>query len=232
MRQNMYEVEKNIEKLFRGEATGFLTSSVRRLVERRLKGFDYEIYVPFPEADKVILYSVHKPKVHLFCICCYKEQELKHSTIMGSLFGINITGEMFGDIVRYQNNFYVYLLDSICELVKKEFRTAGNVSVKLEEVPIDFLEKFEREYESKEIIVSSLRIDTVVSRLIGSNRDNIFDKVRDKEIYINDMLVKKANGLLEVGDVFSIRRFGKFRFKGIIGKTKKDNFIIVVDKFI
>lgn len=232
MKQNVYEVEKNVEKIYRGEATGFLTSSIRRLVENRLRKVNYETFMPFAEADKVILYVGAEPKVRLFRICCYKEQELKHSAIMGSLFGLNITSEMFGDIVKYQNNFYVYLLDNICELVKKEFRTAGNVSIKLEEVPIAFLNNFEREYESKELIVSSLRIDTIVSRLIGCNRDSVDAKVRDKEIFVNDIVVKKANSLLEIGDVFSIRRFGKFRFKDIVGKTKKDNFIIVIDKFV
>ena len=37
---------------------------------------------------------------------------------------------------------------------------------------------------------------------------------------------------LDEGDIFSIRKFGKYRFEGIVGRTKKDNFIISIDKYI
>lgn len=232
MKQNVYEVEKNVEKILRGGSTGFLTNNVRLAVQRRLKKNNYEVFSPFREAEKVILYSWDYPRVRLFQICCYKEEELKHSAIMGSLFGLNITSEMFGDIVKWQQNFYVYLLDDICELVLGELRSVGNVAVKLKEVPVDLLKNFEREYEKKELIVSSLRIDTVIARLIGCNRDGIHEKIKNQEIFVNDEAVKKVSILLEPGDVFSVRRYGKFCFREIVGKTKKNNFIVEIDKYV
>ena len=151
---------------------------------------------------------------------------------MGSLFGLNITGEMFGDIIKYNDNFYVYVLDSISDLVLSEFKNVGNVYIKLEEVDVDYLNNFKREYERIELIVSSLRIDTVISRLIRCNRDLIFDKVKDKDKFVNDVCITKTNGLLKLGDVFSIKRFGNFKFREILGNTKKDYYIIVIDKFV
>lgn len=232
LRQNGYEIEKNVEKILRGGKTGFLTSSVRMAVQGRLKKKDYEIFAPFDEAEKVILYSGNDPKVRLFMIDCYKGEELRHSAIMGSLFGLNITSEMFGDIVKWQDNFYVYLVDEISDLVVKEFRMVGNVPISLREVPTDLLENFERVYERQELIVSSLRIDTVISRLIGCNRDGVSEIVRDQDIFINDVAVRKVSYVMETGDVFSVRRYGKFRFNGVIGRTKKDNFIIEIDKYV
>ena len=232
MKHNGYEIEKNIEKILRGGATGFLTSSVRRDVQNRLKKTDYEVFIPNNSAEKVILYSNSCPKVRLFMIDCYKDYELKHSAIMGSLFGLNITSEMFGDIVKFNDKFYVYLLDDISDLVVSELKLVGNVPVTLKEVELDLLSDFEREYEKIELIVSSLRVDTVISRLIGCNRDFVNDKVKNQEIFINDILIRKASGTLYMGDVFSVRRYGKFVFKGIIGRTKKDNFIIEINKYV
>ena len=113
----------------------------------------------------------------------------------------------------------------------------------LKEVPLEFLSQFEREYEKHELIVSSLRVDTVLSRLILCNRDGILDKIRNQDIFVNDVVVKKGSSLLKIGDVlsaqklrlkavFSIRRYGKFCFRSVIGKTKKDNYIIEIDKYI
>lgn len=232
MKQNVYEIEKNVEKILRGGATGFLNGSIIKAVQSRLKKKDYEVFKSFEEAEKVILYSYEYPSVRLFKIKCYKENELKHSSIMGSLFGLNITNEKFGDIIKWNNDFYVYLLDDISTYVVDNLTMVGNVSVNLEEVPLNLLEDFKRDYEELELIVSSLRIDTVISRLIGCNRDSIGDKLRNNEIFLNDEVPRKSSDVLEVGDIFSIRKFGKYRFKRIIGRTKKDNFIISIDKYV
>lgn len=232
MKQNIYEVEKNVEKILRGKATGFLTSNVRLAIQNRLKKKEYNVFLPFKEAEKVILYADVTPKVHLFQICCYKDDELRHSSIMGSLFGLNITSEMFGDIVKWQNSFYVYLTDDVSELVVQELKFIGSIPVCLKEVPIELLSEFDRTYEKIELIVSSLRTDTVIAKLIGCNRDEIYNKIRDKEIFINEIPVKRASNLLCVGDVFSIRKYGKFIFREIIGETKKGNLIVDIDKYI
>lgn len=232
MKQNIYEIEKNVEKILRGSYTGFLNSNIKKNVQNRLKKGDYKVFKPFEEAEKVILYSYECPVVRLFRVKCYKDDELKHSSIMGSLFGLNITNEKFGDIVLWNNNFYVYLLDDISSYVVDNLTMIGNVSVNLEEVSLELLEDFKREYEKIEFIVSSLRIDTVISRLIGCNRDSIVDKLKNSEILLNDEVPRKSSEVLDVGDIFSVRKFGKYKFERIIGRTKKDNFIIGIDKYI
>ena len=232
MKQNIYEIKKNVEKILRGNSTGFLNGSVINAVQGKLKKKDYKVFKPFEEAEKVNLYSYECPNVRLFKIKCYKYDVLKHSSIMGSLFGLNITNEKFGDIVSWNNDFYVYLLDDISSYVIDNLTMVGNVYVSLEEVPLALLKDFKREYEKLELIVSSLRIDTVISRLIGCNRDSISDRLRNNEIFLNDEVPRKSSEVLDVGDIFSIRKFGKYRFREIIGRTKKDNFIIVVDKYI
>lgn len=232
MKQNMYEIEKNVEKILRGDSTGFLTKNVRMDVEKRLKKYNYSIFSPFSEAEKVIIYYNKQPRVRLFMIICYKDENLKHSSIMGSLYGLNITSEMFGDIVKWKEKFYVYLLNDICDWVLTNFRTVGNIPVSLKEVSLDYLNDFEREYQVQELIVSSLRIDTIISRLIGCNRDAVGDKIKNQEIFINEVVAKRVSVSLEIGDIFSIRKYGKFRFKNIIGMSKKGNFIIEIDKYI
>lgn len=232
MKQNVYEIEKNVEKILRGDATGFLNKKLSYDVQMRLKKFDFKVFSPFEEAEKVVLYANECPKVRLFKICCYKDDIINHSSVMGSLFGLNITNEKFGDIVKWQNDFYIYLLNDICDLVIDELRMIGSVPVSLKEVSGDLLCNFEREYEKIELIVSSLRIDTVISKLIGCNRDLVSEKVKGQDVFLNDVVVKKASNVFEVGDVFSVRRCGKFKFRKIIGRTKKDNYIIEIDKYV
>ena len=55
MKKNVYEVEKNIEKILRGGATGFLTSNVSKDIQSKLKKQEYQIFTPYQEAEKVII---------------------------------------------------------------------------------------------------------------------------------------------------------------------------------
>ncbi len=229
MRQNAYELEKNIEKLHRGEATGFLTQNLCLEIKRKLKKTEYQEYIPYPSAEKTILYCDSLPIIRLFQIDCY--ESLKHSAILGSLFSLNISSESFGDIVFYQGKSFIYLLDSVSDLINQELTKIGRYPVKLVEVDVNMLIDFEREYQRLELIVSSLRIDTIVARLVNCNREKVQYLIKNKEILLNYEVVKKSLVLVQDGDIFSIRGYGKYRFRGIIGRTKKENYVIIIDKY-
>lgn len=231
MKRNIYEVEKHVERVLRGGASGFLTLPIYQEVQQRLKKHSYEIFCPYEDADKIILYGGERPNVRLYRILCYEKDNLEHSSILGSLFGLHITNEMFGDIVFYQGNYYVYLLEDIVEFVVENLTMVGRVPVKLQEVPLDFLKDYEREYEKLELVVASLRMDAVISKVMGCNRDKVQGKIRDKFVLLNGRILEKSSYLLRDGDIFSIRGGGKYRYRGIVGETKKGNLIIVVDKY-
>lgn len=232
MKHNTYEIEKNIEKILRGNSTGFLSPNIKQEITKKLKKDQYQIFAPFSEAEKVIIYSKKAPNIKLFKVNCYKTDKLTHSSIMGSLFGLNITSEMFGDIVNYNNNFYIYLLDNISDLVTENLKTVGTTPISLEEVDCNLLNDYSREYETINLIVSSLRLDTIISKLSSCNREKVITKIKNQEILINDIPATKASYLLKPNDLFSIRKIGKFKFKKIIGTTKKDNLIIEINKYI
>ena len=230
MKQNTYEIEKNIEKIIKGSTTGFLLPNISQEIKKRLKKRTYQELIPYHDAEKTILYKDTPPKIKLFKIDCYND--LKHSSILGSLFALNITSETFGDIILYQDNYYIYLLESISELVKNELTIIDKYKVKLIEVDIQTLKDYKRNYEEIKIIASSLRMDTIISNIINCNREKIKIYLKEKQILSNNKFAKKAEQLLKENDIFSIRKHGKYRLKEIIGKTKKENYIVLIQKYI
>lgn len=230
MKTNSYEIEKNVEKIKRGDITGFITLNIYNDVIRYLKKDEYSTYYTFPDCDKVIIYSNKEPKVKLFRIDSY--DKLSHQAIMGSLFGLNISSEVFGDIVLYDGKFYVYLLDYISDLVVNELCMIGNSYVELVEVDSDYLREFKRDYEELELIVSSLRIDTIIARLVNVNRDKAKDMIKKSIVTLNYDILTKYDYIIKDKDIFSIRKLGKYKYVGIIKMTKKDNYIIEIDKYV
>ena len=104
---------------------------------------------------------------------------------MGSLYGLNINSEMFGDIIIWNDHYYIIIMSSIYDLVLKEYNKVGNHNIKIKEQPIDILDNYIRTYQSVELIVSSLRIDQIISKIIGTSRENVKDKFKNNEVILN-----------------------------------------------
>ena len=226
----MYNTKKNIDKVKRGSHTFFLDPTEANLVKSKLKKDEYNIYETYPECNKVILYSDIKPKVKLYQI--KSKIPLRHQDILGTLFSLNITNEMFGDIIVDNNNYYLYILDHIDNYIKTNLLFIRNCEIELEEKDIDYLSSYQQKYEENKIIVSSLRIDTIIARITNTNRGSVIDKIKNKEILVNYNVLTKNSYILKENDIFSIRKFGKYKFIGIEKTTKKDNYIIKYLKYI
>ena len=108
----------------------------------------------------------------------------------------------------------------------------GNHPIKLKEVSLDILDNYQREYAEVEIIVSSTRIDNVISSLIGTSREQIKRKFLNDEIILNYEVCHKLNYELKENDTFSIKKFGKYKYTGIIKETKKEKYLIKCLKYI
>lgn len=226
----MYNIKKNIDKIKRGEHTYFLDPKEANLVKSKLKKDEYSIYSPYPDSNKVILYKNKEPKIILYEI--KTKIPLRHQDILGSIFSLNITNEMFGDIVIDNNHYYIFVLDLISKYIKSNLLFIKNTSIELEEKDLNTLNNHYQKYIESTIIVSSLRIDTIIARITNNNRKNIIDKIKDKEIFINYELLTKSSYLLKENDIFSIRKFGKYKFIGIEKTTKKNNYIIKYLKYV
>ncbi len=226
----MYNIKKNIDKIKRGEHTFFLDPTEVIKIKGHLKKNEYNIYYPYPESNKVILYQNKLPKVILFEI--KSKIPLRHQDILGTIFSLNITNEVFGDIIVDNNKYYIFVLDIISRYIKSNLLFIKNTPVELEEIDIDILKDYHQKYEEYSCIVSSLRIDTIISRITNTNRSSIIDKIKNKEILINHELLTKSSYTLKENDIFSIRKFGKYKFIGIEKTTKKDNYIIKYLKYV
>ena len=228
--KNYYIIEKNINKIYRGEPTNFLDPNTLKNVINKLKGINYNIYYPYKDSDKAIIYTDKLPEIYLLEIFSY--DKLTHREIMGSLFGLNIDSELFGDIIITNNHYYIMIINSIYPLINNNLNMIGKHHIKLKEVQLSILDNYERKYEEIELIVSSIRIDNVISSLIGTSREQTKKKFLEDEIILNYEICHKINYELKENDTFSIRRFGKYKFSGIIKETKKGNFLIKCLKYI
>ncbi len=230
MKSDIYKINNAVEKIKNGKNTLFLDGREFKLVTAKLKKQEYKIYYPYKDSEKVMLYTGKIPNIKLFKI--YTVEKLRHQDILGSLFALNIDSSCFGDIVLYNEYYYMFIIEEMALYVKDNLKLIGKSKVDLEEVDLSTLYNYERAYEEHEIIISSLRIDNVVAAIINSSRSKALDKIKNKEVIVNYEVMNKNSYVLKENDIFSIRKYGKYKFVGIIKSTKKNNYIVKYLKYL
>ena len=225
-----YLIKKYVDKIKRGESSGFLDPLELKLVTSKLKKNEYNIYSVYEEADKKILYKNEIPSVKLYKINSY--EKLIHQEIMGSLYSLSIDKSMIGDIIVDEEEYYFYIIDKMSSYIENSLYMIGNKYVSIEEVSLEYLENYKKKYETKNIIVPSLRIDAVISKIINTSRSNSVDLIKNKCVILNYSILKNDSTILKENDIFSIRKYGKYKFSKVVKNTKKDNIIIEYFKYI
>lgn len=230
MKSDVYKINNAVEKIKMGKNTQFLDGRELKIVTGKLKKNEYNVYYPYKDSEKVMLYTGKIPKVKLFKI--YTVENIRHQDILGSLFALNIDSSYFGDIVLFNDYYYVFVSEDLALYIKDNLKMVGNKKVSLEEVNLSVLDNYERKYEEKEMIISSLRVDNVISGIINTSRKVALDKIKNKEVIVNYDVMNKNSYILKENDIFSIRRYGKYKFVGIVKSTKKNNYIVKYLKYI
>lgn len=231
-KNDKFWVESNVSKLRRDLPTNFLNPKETQELKNVLNkmNINYHVFSIFDECDNKIFYVDNCPSVTCFEIV--SNNKLTHQSIMGSIFSLNIDKSIFGDIVIDDDKYYITVLDYMADYFKENLNMIGSLPVTLKEVPIHVISNFKRKYEDINLIVPSLRIDSIISKIIHTSRSKAISVISNKEIVVNYQELNNSNYKLKEGDIFSIRKFGKYKFIEIVKNTKKDNLIIHIKKYI
>ena len=220
---------RQYQKTKKGVASNFLNPSEMKLVTNYLNYYQipYSIYDKYPFLEKKIIYF-GEYESYLTFYQIKADTSLTHSEILGSLFALGLNDNVIGDIFVEKNSYYVSLskLDSY---LLENFHYVGNKLIEL--IPISELSLTENHFQNFTIMVSSMRVDIIVSKLANKSRSQVKDLITSKKIFLNYQELKNNSILLKENDILSIRHVGKFKIGTKLGNTKKDNIILEINQY-
>ena len=226
----IYYVEKNVEKVLNGESTNFIEIKYLGKIKHKLKNIKYEIYRPFSDATKVIIYKNKKVDIKVFEI--ESKVSIRHQDILGTLYSLNISDEMFGDVVCDNGKYFIIVVSSIENYLKSNMLSIRNSNIKLVERKEDYLINYKQKFEEIILIVTSTRMDSIVSKIVNTSRNNALNLLKNGDVFLNYEELTKPTYILKENDIFSVRKYGKYKFSGIINNTKKGNLVIKILKYV
>ena len=211
--------------------SNFLNSRELDLVSKALDGkkIKYNIYDKYPFLEKKIIYFGE----YLDYITIYRidiDNSIKHSDILGTLFSLGLDNDMIGDIYVEDGYFYLTSLSRMDSFMEKEFTMIKRYPIKLKKV--DEIILLKEHFKKENILVTSYRLDNIVSKIINSSRSIINEMIVNKDILLNYNEIKSSSILLKEGDILSIRKHGKYKIGSNLGLTKKNKFILEIIKYI
>lgn len=230
MNNNKYQIQKWLGDLTKQGFTGFLDQHDQNILIPVLnqKHLNYQIYKPYKDADQILIYLNDPPPIDTIQIISNKP--LKHNEILGSLYSLNIQKQFFGDILISKEDIILLSMPQMSEYIIQNLTHISNQFVKLQKVQKD-ISQFQKQTTTHTLIIKSLRIDNIISKIIHKSRNEIIEKINKKEIILNGEIVTSKTKELKENDTFSIRKYGKYCYQKTIGKTKKDYYIIEYIKY-
>lgn len=152
-----------------------------------------------------------------------KFQRLTHSKILGTVLNrLGIDRKLFGDILVTDERAQIIVDQRFTTLFQDGIQKISKLSVNLVERPFSDMIESKEDYQEKEVLVSSLRLDTFLSSILKLSRSQTSALVEKKMVQVNYHIVEKSDYPVKIGDLISVRRFGRIILLKENGQTKKD----------
>lgn len=181
-----------------------------------------------PAGDEV--YSYDYPVTFFTIEGGNKFKELEHRHFLAAIMGLGIKREKMGDLIVRDGVCYGIIKEELFEFLVNNLAQVGKTEVEVkscqsEKIPLG-------EYEEEIYLVSSLRLDNIVAAITGQSRNASVSVIEDGLVVVNYSVKRRKDLTVKEGDGLSIRRYGKFIFKEVIGESKKGKQRILLKKYV
>lgn len=238
-----------VEKQNKIQFTDFLTPIELQKLVKILKSIKYKNYVIYggietSQRNIIIIFPNKMLEVFennkfdynsiLNCIRISKNiEKYEHRVYLSGLLKLGLKREKIGDILIHENGADIIVNKDITDFLLANLNSLNRFTKSsIELINLNEIIKKEQEYEKIKIIVSSLRIDNIVSELSKTSRSKAVELLNQERVFINyEVVIKNTKNIIE-GDIVNIRGKGKFIIEEIVGNTRNGRFIISVNKFI
>jgi len=220
---------------------GFLNPRERFIVASLVRQAGLEVYTygAFENAERqrvIIAPDYFTPTTEDFQITVsaiqYPEKfaTIEHRDVLGSMMALGVDRAQFGDIILDGSTIQVAYTKEMDEYIRFTWTEVGKTSIYLEEVEKAHYLSNQDEWQMALNIVSSLRLDVVVSSMLNISRTNAAKLIKGERVKVNWKKEPNVASELQSMDMISIRGYGRFKVFDIEGRTRKDKIRLNIGK--
>lgn len=183
----------------------------------------------FPEWQEV---STDEFPISVFKISHTFGDELSHRDYLGAVLGLGIDRSKIGDIAIDGKTAYLFCSDSICEYIYQNLSKIGNKGINLEKCEFYDICVPEKKFCTLNCVAASLRLDAVVAASLRVSRNIAAKMIENEKVSVNHKQISQTSKILSVGDLISVRGFGRLLLCESGAKTRNGRLHITLKKYI
>ena len=143
---------------------------------------------------------------------------------------LGIEREKLGDLRVIDNYAIVPIYEEVADYILYELSSVGKAPVSVEEIQEDNLPN--SNFLEGTIIVPSLRLDNIVSKLANISRGKAVEIIDSGKVLIDYSKSIDKSKEIKNGQRVTISGIGKFVIGEIVGNTKSGRYKVKMNKFI
>lgn len=168
------------------------------------------------ENFKIVVYKINYNK---------RYYSIEHKHVLGTIMGLGIKREALGDIIiDDKNDIYFACTKEISKFIELNLEFINKAKIELE--VIDYVVSNKINYEEKEILTSSYRLDGVISGVYNLSRSKSQELIKEGLVYINHINNMNVSFIVSEGDEINVRHYGKFKVDKLLNITRSGRYKI------
>ncbi len=157
--------------------------------------------------------------------------ELKHRDFLGALVNLGIERRVLGDILIDGVTAYLFCREQMADYICENLTRVKHTSVRCEETDA-IPDTLRSAPVSRQIQVSSVRLDAVIAQVYNLSRSQAQELFRAQRVFVNGRLMENLTCEPKEGDMISVRHCGRFRYAGEERMTRKGKHSLLVEQFV
>ncbi|HEL9599064.1 TPA: RNA-binding protein [Streptococcus suis] len=160
-----------------------------------------------------------------------KFHTLTHAQILGSLLNqVGIRREYLGDIIFQDEKIIFFIDEKLGDISKTSVSKISKVPVSLQERDWTKLSpSLPTETIPMDVLVSSCRLDKIVAVTFKLSRANATKLISAGQVKVDYSTIKDTSKLLEIGQLVSVRKYGRIRLSEFLGFSKQGKLKLRLD---
>jgi len=155
--------------------------------------------------------------------------DLTHRDFLGALMSLGIERNLLGDIIVTGKKAYLFCVNRISEYILENLTSVKHTCVSVLRAGIEDIREIPKSFEKGKMIqAASERIDAVIAKVYNLSRGAAMEYFAQKKVFVNGRMTENTSFGLKQDDIVTVRGFGRFKFSGIVGTSRKGRLNILI----
>lgn len=159
------------------------------------------------------------------------KKELTHRDYLGTVLSLGIERSKVGDILTDDDGAYVFVKDNVSDFLVSGIEKIANCGVKTELVELSQVELPQQQYDDLFAVCASMRLDAIVGAVTNTSRSKAAGIIKAAKVSVNHKATEECAKVLKIGDVLSVRGFGRYIIESENGRTGSGRLHVHIKKF-